>query len=270
MNMKVFLLVASVIFFAGCDADVFRSDLTPPSAPRGTYTTTGDNLVELFWLDNPEPDVAGYNIFVSSSYHGTYRLIASTAQSRFIDYSARNGQTYYYAVSAYDFSGNESELSHDVTYDTPRPEGYDVFLNDYRTQPNFSGYDFSTYSIGPYDDLSSDVFFEHFNGSYYMDVWEDTDIQDMGYTSSLYEITSAPVDGWSPTKDVRLIVGHTYVVWTWDNHYAKFRVTSLSSSRVVFDWAYQLQEGNTRLKPAVGRTMKLGEGARQRQTERSF
>jgi hypothetical protein len=38
------------------------------------------------------------------------------------------------------------------------------------------------------------------------------------------------------------------VVWTWDDHYAKFRVSSVSSGRVVFDWAYQLVPSNRLLK----------------------
>jgi len=230
------------------------------------YTQTGDNLVELFWIDNTEPDVAGYNVFVSTSFYGKYTLIASTKQPHYIDYGAANGTTYYYAVTAYDFSGNESGLSRDVVYDTPRPEGYNVLLDDYRTRPDLAGYDFSTYSLGPYDDRYTDMFFEYFNGSYYMNVWEDSDIQDMGYTASLYEIGYAPTSGWSPTKDVSLVVGHTYVVWTWDNHYAKFRVTALSSSHVVFDWSYQLQQGNTRLKPALTfeRNFVLGKGAKSR------
>ena len=266
MNAKHVFILFSLFSLIGCDGNMFRSDLTPPGMPRGIYTATGDNIVDVFWLANTEPDVAGYNVFVSSTYNGVYQFIGSTSGFHFIDDGARNGQTYYYAVSAYDFSGNESALSHDVVYDTPRPEGYDVLATDYRTRPGTAGYDFSTYSVGPYDDNYTDVFFEYYNGTYYMDVWDDTDIQDMGYTASLYEIGYAPETGWSPTKDVRLIVGHTYVVWTWDNHYAKLRVTALSPSHVVFDWAFQLQQGNLRLKPSstVERTLHLGEGAKSR------
>ena len=83
-----------------------------------------------------------------------------------------------------------------------------------------------------------------------MDVDTDSDIQDMGPTGGILDITTAPASGWSTTHDVQLTVGHTYVVWTWDDHYAKFRVTSLSSGRVVFDWAYQLQKANPLLKRA--------------------
>ncbi len=268
MGSKLYLIVCLSILIAGCEGNLFHSDITPPTAPRGIYTETGDNLVEVFWIDNPEADVAGYNVFVGSSYSGMYTLVASTSQPHFVDYGANNGVTYYYAVTAYDFSGNESELSRDVAYDTPRPEGYDIHLNDYRTRPDLSGYDFSTYSVGPYNDRYTDVFFEYFGGSYYMNVWEDSDIQDMGYTISLYEIRFAPTNGWSPTKDVRLIVGHTYVVWTWDNHFAKFRITALSPARVIFDWTYQLQAGNTRLRPSPSseRILEPGSGARSRQS----
>ena len=43
-------------------------------------------------------------------------------------------------------------------------------------------------------------------------------------------------------------LGHTYIIWTWDNHYAKIRVNAISSERIVFDWAYQLLEGEQQLK----------------------
>ncbi len=44
------------------------------------------------------------------------------------------------------------------------------------------------------------------------------------------------------------IVGHTYVFWTWDNHFAKIRISSITPDRMVFDWAYQLVEGEIMLK----------------------
>ena len=139
-------------------------------------------------------------------------------------------------------------------------------MQNYRLWPNTSGYDFSSYAILPYDDqVNTDVFFEYYNGGYFLNVWDDTEIQDMGYTTSLADIGEAPVSGWSPTKDVRVITGHTYVVWTWDNHYAKMRVTQLSSTKVTFDWAYQLQAGNPRLKaPAERGPVQLGSGAASR------
>ena len=42
-------------------------------------------------------------------------------------------------------------------------------------------------------------------------------------------------------------MGHCYVVWTRDDHYAKFRVSGLSSSQAIFEWAYQTDTGNPEL-----------------------
>jgi hypothetical protein len=45
-----------------------------------------------------------------------------------------------------------------------------------------------------------------------------------------------------------LVEGHVYVVWTWDDHYAKVRVVSISPNSVVLDWAYQVDRGNPELR----------------------
>ena len=245
------LLTAISFAVIGCSVRILEPDLTPPSAPRGITTSTGDNYIIVSWLANPEPDVEGYKVYVATSYNGRYEYIGTTHRTYFTDTGARNGYTYYYAVSAFDRSDNESDLSADVIYDTPRPEGANVILYNYRTQPGLAGYDFSSYSVGDYNDQYTDFYFEYYQGNFYLDVWTDSDIEDMGYTASLYEIGEAPTSGWSPTKDVPVIIGHTYVIRTWDNHYAKVRVTAVSSSSVVFDWAYQLQTGNARLKQGI-------------------
>lgn len=252
--MKTLLAASVLVSFIGlgCRSHPASVDITPPAAPRGVETYAGDGLTEILWTENTERDLAGYNIYVASDPQGRFRRIGSTRSPDFIDRGVVNGETYYYGVTAYDFDGNEGALSVDDLGVTPRPEGYSVALFSYLTNPNSAGYDFSTNSIGPYDDKYSDIFFEYSNGMAYMDVWDDSDIQDMGFTSSLDDIREAPNGGWAPTKDVRLIVGHTYVVWTWDNHYAKFLVTSLSPQRAVFDWAFQLQEGNPFLKHSQG------------------
>ncbi len=250
-----------VLGFIGCQTTLITPDVTPPSAPQGVYTETGDALVELFWRANPEPDVAGYKVYISSSYSGKYTFLGSARQPHFVDAGAQNGVTYYYAVSAYDVSGNESALSIDVAYDTPRPEGYNVQLADYRTHPASAGYDFSTYSVGQYDDQYTDVFFDNDNGAYYLDVWTDSDVRDMGATTSLYDVPYAPSGGWSTTKDAVAIPGHTYVVRTWDNHFGKLRVIAVSGAGVKFDWTYQLQQGNPRLKTAVSKRLPLAFGA---------
>jgi hypothetical protein len=253
MKRAIIPILFATALLGGCEQNTPPVDTIPPFEPRGIYTQTGDGYVRLFWLSNQEPDVAGYRIYVSNAFDGVYQAIGETPGLTYSDYEATNGITAYYAITAFDGAGNESGLSKDLIYDTPRPEGVGVAIPNYHIDPARAGYDFSTYSIGPFDDQYTDFFFEFFEGMYYLNVWEDTWIQDMGYTTSLAEIAHAPTAGWSPTGDVRLIPGHTYVVKTWDNHYAKVRVRSLSDTYLVFDWAYQLQPGNTRLKQAITR-----------------
>jgi hypothetical protein len=46
------------------------------------------------------------------------------------------------------------------------------------------------------------------------------------------------------------------VFWTWDNHFAKIRISSITNERMVFDWAYQLVEGETMLKRSGSTTVR--------------
>lgn len=248
-------LFSFAILFTSCDVN--DTDYNPPNPPTGIEVLNGDSRVDITWNSNRESDLAGYNVYYSYTYDGKYTLIGSTENNYFIDDGAVNGNTYYYAVTAYDYNGNESDLSHDVIYSTPRPEGLNRTVFDYINYPGSSGFTFNDYSVVPYDDQSTDFFFENYNGTFYLDVWDDTDIQDMGSTSDIYDIPYAPSDGWIPLvqgeniKYVEAIVGHTYVIWTWDNHYAKVRIKNITGERMVFDWAFQLVEGEPQLKQAA-------------------
>ncbi|MEJ2194980.1 MAG: hypothetical protein P8X73_09010 [Ignavibacteriaceae bacterium] len=254
MKPKILIIVlALLILNQACEIyePEVEVDYIPPSIPSGVVVSNGDERVYIYWDNNREADLAGYNIYVSDSYDGRYELIGSSNYNNFIDYGAVNGELYYYAVTAYDFNGNESELSYEDIYATPRPEGFNQAIFDYNQFPNNSGYSFAIYSVVAYDSIDVDFFFENFQGNFYLNVWSDTDIQDMGPTNDIYDIEFAPTTGWSSTKDASAIEGHTYVFWTWNNHFAKVRISSITSERVVFDWAYQLAQGNIQLKPST-------------------
>ncbi len=247
---KILSLIISALILSSCGVnDPFGFlDTQPPAPPSGIVVINGDQRVDLSWKQSRDNDVAGYNIYSSYSYDGRYTLIGSSNDNYFIDFDVSNGTTYYYAVTAYDYVGNESDLSYDVIYTTPRPEGFNQSIFDYRNFPNSGGYTFNTYSVVAYDDKSADFFFENYDGVFYLDVWDDSDIQDMGTTIDIYDVAEAPVSGWSASKDEIAIVGHTYVIWTWDNHFAKVRIKSINNDRIIFDWAFQLDEGNPLLK----------------------
>lgn len=255
-KLKLNLILVIIFGLTACSEIEYYDD-TPPEAPTNLIVKAGDNFNELSWNYNRDKDVSGYNIYYSDSYDGKYELIGSTTENFFIDRDAVNGEKYFYAVTAYDFSGNESALSYDYVYGVARPEGFNQIVYNYLNFPEKSGYSFAKRKIVPFDDNDADFFFENFNGEYFLNVWYDTDIQDLGATNSIYEITMAPIDGWvllnegENVKYLKAEIGHTYVIWTLDNHFAKIRISQITEQRIVFDWAYQLLEGERQLKRAA-------------------
>lgn len=238
---------------AGCDDDnTAPRDVTPPAAPRGVRSITGDGRVYLSWLGNTEPDLMAYAVYVADCATGSscpYTRVGTTSGTTYTVNALVNGSTRYFAVAAIDRAGNESDLSYDTVFDTPRPEGFGASIaNDVQTTDG-AGWDFSAARAISSTNAAADMYFGY-NGSVYQMFVPDfsTDIQDAGYATSLDAVDYSPDAGWSPTGSVELIPGHCYVVWTRDNHYAKFRVTGLSASAVTFDWAYQVDTGNRELR----------------------
>lgn len=250
--MKKLMLSVFWLGMMGCYEEVvYAPDVEPPAVPRGVQSVTGDEEVFLSWYPNAESDLSGYRVYRSYSEHGEYYRIARTSAASFADRDVTNGRTYYYAVSAYDVNGNESDLSYDLVFDTPRPEGRGVRLFDFNAIPAAAGYDFASLRTQHYQAGTTDIYFEYHapSGGLFVNVANvRTDIQDMGFTASLDDIGYAPQDGWSPLGYVECIPGHSYVIWTDDDHYAKIFVVAANPQFVEFDWAYQVAIGNRELK----------------------
>src|SRR5262249_26778739 len=138
-------IVVAGFSVAGCDdAPTVVRDTVPPAAPQGLYSITGDGRGTLYWIRNTEPDFREYVVWRGPAYEVPYGILSRTQATTFIDDTAVNGVTYYYAVSAVDRAGNESDLSHETVFDTPRPAGTGLTLVDSGTNPSGpSGYDFS-------------------------------------------------------------------------------------------------------------------------------
>ncbi len=250
--------VGAVLVLSGCSDDdgggpIAPIDTVAPAAPRAVRSVTGDGRVTLDWIGNTEPDLAGYRIYRGPAIEGPYNPLAfvDAQTTSYVDVAVTNGVLYFYAVAAYDLAGNEGDLSIEDVFDTPRPAGVNVTLGpatDESTGPD-AGFRFSTATVVLSTNPNADVYFDLLGGTRLMIARDvNTDVQDAGYVP-LDALDWAPDDGWSPTGTVELIVGHSYYVWTRDNHYAKFRVTSLSDTSVRFDWAYQLVSGNPELAP---------------------
>ncbi|MCP4710979.1 MAG: hypothetical protein GY869_20335, partial [Planctomycetes bacterium] len=164
MSQKVKYLIAlgiAVILLAGCTVEetVVRpaEDYQAPATPRGVTSITGDEYVEILWYESDEPDLAGYRVYRSLTLSGTYQLRAAVQTGYFFDNQVNNGTTYFYAVSSYDYDGNESELSPEDVFDTPRPAGNDLVLYDPEYQADLAGYDFSADRRVGYDSPNADI-----------------------------------------------------------------------------------------------------------------
>jgi hypothetical protein len=93
-------------------------DVTPPNAPTGLIVTgTASQSVSLNWNDNTDSDLAGYNVYRSTTSGSGYVKVNSSlvTPSAYTDNSVTNGTTYYYVVAAVDTHSNESTDSPEVS-----------------------------------------------------------------------------------------------------------------------------------------------------------
>jgi hypothetical protein len=220
---------------------------------------TGDGYVMVYWNHVYEDDVVGYGVYRSRYADGEYKRIGDVdwdEEAVFYDENVVNGLTYYYAVDAYDYSGNESDLSYETVDDTPRPEGWGLqwFTVSYEADESAIAIrpdDYDTILLVPYD---------HRWAQYYLNIDREgilrivtlngNQIQDYGYTEHPDEVDMAPVDGWSSsTSGVEVILGHTYVLRTTTGYYGKVRITTVGTNWVVAYWAFQSKRWSTELAP---------------------
>jgi hypothetical protein len=82
--------------------------------------------VTLAWDPTTDPDVAGYRIYyglLSAQYSSS---IDVGNQTRYTVASLEDGKTYYFAATAYDRYGDESDFSGEVVFNVPVPCTYTV------------------------------------------------------------------------------------------------------------------------------------------------
>jgi len=259
MRLKLFsmLLTIGLLAVVGCDEDECIFDPVP-ATPQGVYSVTGDMAIYLYWLGPYESDIVEFVIWRSTEPRTGYtergRLAARPNPNldtlfiyEWIDEGVDvvNGKTYYYAVSSVDLTGQESDLSAEEVRDTPRPEGF-VKLFDIAIDSTRTGFLFADFSYA--DTSVADVYVDLYQGIFYLNAANiSTDLQDMGYTDTFSVIDSAYYEGWSELGYAEIIIGHTYVIWTDDLHFAKMRVESINPNSVTFQWAYQTAPNNPEL-----------------------
>jgi hypothetical protein len=252
----VFVAVAALTMplVAGCGDDPVEAADNPPFPPDGVFSVTGDQLVTIYWNPNQEGDLAGYRVYRGNEdISGPYFAIAevSANATSYDDSDVNNGDTWFYAVAAFDKHGHESDLSREDVFDTPRPEGFDLVLVNLGQDASQAGYDFSSLSGSAQNAAANttDIYFEDVSGEKFIVAkGSGVDIQDYGLID-LIGVDWAPNIGWAPSKRVEAIAGHSYIVRISDGqtHYAKFFVNGAPTSTVTLDWAYQIAPGNPEL-----------------------
>ena len=242
------LALSIALLALGCHGDKVTNVVdNPPHTVDGVFSVTGDGQVTISWRANQESDIAYYKVYRNSAPTGTFTFIGSTPTTTFVDTHVTNGVTYYYAVSAVDLAGQESaQLSFENVFDTPRPEGFGVTLTNTFTVDATSGWDFSAQMRRTSLDSLTDIYYGSQAGHNLVFAAANTKIQDAGFIA-LCDVDFAPPSGWSADGEVEAISGHSYIVLTRDNHYAKFEVKSVDSSSMVLDWAYQIDPNNPEL-----------------------
>ncbi|MCK4544420.1 hypothetical protein KAU43_02675 [candidate division WOR-3 bacterium] len=241
-----FLII--LLLVAGCRYYIIDNE--PPQIPTGVTSITGDGKVTLYWNPVSDKDFFEYNVYRSYDLEGPYTNIASVRSAFFVDHSVYNGVTYFYAIASVDDDCNESELSREDVYDTPRPAGYGAVIWDRIIYPYDAGFNLALEEVVPYNAYDCHFYLESDIQSYiyYLKTgYGDNDIQDFGYIDSIDDIDYAPLDGWSQTGKVEAITGHGYIIWTKYNHFAKIRINSIYDDHIIFDWAYQIDTGNREL-----------------------
>ncbi len=258
------LLVLGGLFLAGCeecyDNDCTYVDDHAPAAPTDYYSVTGDGEVALYWDANQESDLDGYKVYWNDKPSGYFKLITFTKNNYYIDRNVTNGQTYFYAVSAVDYSGNESAMTYGDIFDTPRPEGYNQRLMTYNVDQwaNEAGWDFDFERVRYWNDPRADIYYEYIwdatnrVGHHYLNVTGgDVQIQYWDIVDNLDAIDWAPETGWNNVEWYELREREAYVLRIrkpgGETHYAKIQIRKLDEGVMYFDWAYQIDPDNREL-----------------------
>lgn len=108
--------------------------LTASSAPRPIFlgafllmaalgaTAQAERSVTLAWDPSPDPTVVGYRVYVGVASY-TYTNVTDVGNNTTATIPDLTvGVTYFFAVTAYDSSGLESDFSGEISYTVPAPQ----------------------------------------------------------------------------------------------------------------------------------------------------
>jgi hypothetical protein len=108
--------------------------------------------VTLAWDPNSEASLKGYKVYYGSA-SGNYSFMVDVGNWTSLTISGLEaGKTYYFAATAYGPAGEESGMSGELRYDTPRPDSH--FLSPTKASEDTASYTINA-SAGPNGSISS-------------------------------------------------------------------------------------------------------------------
>ena len=92
-------------------------DLVNPKVPAGFWAAGSDGQVTLDWDDNSDSDLAGYNVYRTTTSGSGYVQLNSSllTTSAYTDTDVTNSTVYHYIVVAVDTSMNQSDYPNEVS-----------------------------------------------------------------------------------------------------------------------------------------------------------
>lgn len=252
--------------------EVLIPSQVPPPVPDAPAVIALDGANYFTWgIDaRNASDFSHYKVYQDAGT--TSYLLGETDSEGFLDLLAANGSTYEYFVTSVDTDGHESAGSASAA-GTPRPDFTGEWLYDHFDDPTASGFRFpddeSTYPIVAGTDATRDFRVEtDAGGAWWLVPNTDVYVYPTGFVTTALkcgvgadagctDVPVAPSSGYG-TADVELVPQTSYVVRVGTGASAYYGVIRVAfqgfdqngDAIMIFDWAFQLQEGNRNLTPA--------------------
>jgi len=260
---------------ATTEVSIYVPTVTPPPVPDSPYVIALDGANYLTWGDASRVGAADFSFYkVYLDDGGSTFLLGETDSEGFLDLLAENGSTYSYFVTAFDDDGHES-LGSMLASGTPRPDYHGEWIYAFSDQPTLSGFRFqpdeTTLPVLSGSDVSRHFRLESdgiqwwlvpnaSTGAVHTTSWVTTKLKcGVAADATCADVSVAPTTSYT-TGAVELFPQTSYVLRvTGDDgmtHYGAIRVEFVGFDQadaiMIFDWAYQLQPGNTNLVSPAG------------------